>query len=59
MKNLGKLMQQIHLAPVKESHGNKPLIKVEPVAKGSVYKREGIQAGDLVTIGKSLGLRKP
>ncbi|HAG91870.1 MAG TPA: hypothetical protein DCL41_08365 [Bdellovibrionales bacterium] len=53
MANLGKLMQQIHLVPAKGPNGTKNVFKVVSVEKGSLYEREGIKAGDLVTPGKS------
>ena len=57
--NLGQLLTQVRVVPAKDSSGNvileqgtgKPLFKVLAIEKGSVYDREGLRVGDLVSGG--------
>lgn len=48
-KDLGKLLQQFRIVPAKHPKTNESLFKVVWVEAGSVFDREGLKAGDLVT----------
>ncbi|MEK6555488.1 MAG: hypothetical protein AABZ31_09625 [Bdellovibrionota bacterium] len=48
--NLGKLLTDISLAPAVDPATGKNVMVVGSVAKGSVYERTGIKAGDLVVM---------
>ena len=49
--DLGKVIQQIRMIPVKDPQSGKSVYKVMAVEKGSVFDREGIRVGDLVSAG--------
>ncbi len=48
-ESLSNLLEQISLAPAKDPKTGKNVFKVTKIKKGSVYEREGIKVGDLVT----------
>lgn len=49
--NLGKLIQQIRMVPAKDPQSGKSVFKVVAVEKGSVFDRQGVRAGDLISAG--------
>ncbi|NJL26014.1 MAG: hypothetical protein HC902_13170 [Calothrix sp. SM1_5_4] len=49
--DLGKVLQQIRMVPAKDPATGKSVFKVMAVEKGSVFDREGVRAGDLVSTG--------
>ncbi len=50
-KYLSVLLQQIRFEPVSSPGHSKPIIKITKVEKGSMWEKEGFQAGDLVYMG--------
>ena len=50
-QDLGKILQQIRMIPVKDPATGKTVYKVVKVEKDSVFEREGIKAGDLIDPG--------
>lgn len=46
----GKILRQIRIVPAKDPNTGKVLFKVVAVEKGSVFDREGVQVGDLLSI---------
>jgi hypothetical protein len=60
-KDLGTLLQQIRIVPAKDSSGKiildpqtgNSILRVMAVEKGSVYDREGVRVGDLISGGTS------
>lgn len=49
--DLGKILQQIRMVPAKDPLSGKQVYKVMAVEKGSVFDREGVQKGDLISAG--------
>ncbi len=48
-EDLGRLLNQVTLVPAKDPQTGKTVFKVTKIEKGSVYEREGLKVGDLVT----------
>ncbi len=48
-KDLPKLLEQITLVPTNDPKTNKTVMKITGIHKGSVYEREGLKVGDLVS----------
>lgn len=49
--DLGKVLQQIRMIPAKDPSTGKSVFKVIAVEKGSVFEREGVRTGDLISSG--------
>lgn len=47
-QDMGKLMNQIRMVPVKNPKVESPVFKVVFVEKGSVFERKGVKVGDLM-----------
>ncbi|MGE0526894.1 MAG: hypothetical protein AB7G93_16765 [Bdellovibrionales bacterium] len=48
-KDLSRLLEQLRIVPVEHQGTDNPVFKVVWVESGSVFDREGLKAGDLVT----------
>lgn len=51
-QNLPKLLQQIQLSPTKDPKTGQSVMKVVKVEKGSLFDREGVKVGDLLSTGQ-------
>lgn len=47
--NPGTLLKQITMKPAKDSTRDNPRFEVMKIEKGSIYEREGVKVGDIVT----------
>lgn len=50
-KDLGSLLKQIRMVPATDPETGSSVFKVMAVERGSVYEREGVEVGDLVSGG--------
>lgn len=58
-KDLGNLLKQIRIVPTKDPNTGASVFKVMAVEEGSVYDREGVRVGDLVSTGSMGNSSKP